>query len=765
MRESLLSRYVTGSFFAIGISFIMITAAWSGTIIQGIDVEGNKRIESTTISSNSTLKVGQDVTQDDLDVAVQGLFDTGYFSDVKVELQGNRAVIKVVENPIVNHVAFEGNSEFDDETLGKQIHLQPRQVYTLTKLKHDTKVLHDLYRIKGYFGAQVTPKIIRRDQNRVDVIFEVKEGGATKVAQIIFVGNKHYKSDKLKRVINTKESRWYRFFSSDDTYDPDRLALDQELLRRYYLENGYVDFRVQSAVAELTPDQKEFFITFTVEEGERYKFGKINLDLQVENIDEVQLRQEITVKEEDWYSTKELDKTIKALTDYLGNHGYAFVDIRPKADQDRERKIVNITFEVLEGPKVYIDRILITGNVRTNEDVIRRELLVYEGDAYNTFRLKRSEQRIKNLGFFKNVKFKERPSDAPDKVDLIVEVDEEESTGELWVAGGYSTAEGFLANVGIKENNLMGRGQSARLSGTISKKRQQIDLGFTEPNFLNRHIRAGFDVYNINSKKYFNSSFEHKKTGFALRMSYDLTEYLSQGWTYFLSFDRVTDIRSDASRFIRDQAGNSTTSGLQHRLFYDRRDDRFETTSGYYLGMTNEITGLGGTVKYLKNELSAGYYYSIVEDWVLSFSGSGGVMDGIMGKDVRIVDRFNMGGDGSLRGFRESGAETRDSKTLDPLGGLKYYLGTVELGVPFEPFGVPNEFGIKGHLFSDVGAAWDAEEPKSEVLSSSSPRASVGFGISWKSPLGPLRIDFARDVVTKGYDRHKTIHFGFFTRF
>ncbi len=749
---------------------LLLASTAQATVLKDIQVEGNNRIEGTTIVSNSELSIGKDASPADLDEAVRKLFDTGYFADVRVDLKGNVAVIKIEENPIVNRVYFEGNKQFDDETLAKQIRLQPRQIYTVAKLKQDTKTIHDMLRVKGHFGAKVTPKIVRKDQNRVDIVFEFVEGGATKVANIIFVGNKHVSATDLKRIINTKESKWWRFFSTDDNYDPDRQELDKQLLRRHYLDNGYVDFQVKSAVAELTPDQQEFFITYTLEEGDRYEFGKVDVDVKVPKIDPVKLKSEIVIREGDWYNTKDLDKSITGMTEYLGSHGYAFVDIKPQINQDRENKRINITFEVMEGPKSHINRILITGNVRTNEDVIRRELLVYEGDAYNSYNIKRSKERATNLGFFKEVKITERPAEASDKVDLIVDVQEEESTGELWVAGGYSTAEGPLANIGIKENNLMGKGQSGHLQATVSKKRSQIDLGFVEPHFLNRNIQAGFDIFHINSKQYFHSTFESQRTGLNLKLGYELAEYLTQAWTYSIQYDHISDVKRDTSIFIIDQPRKSSLSALSHKLQYDRRDSRFDPSSGYFIGMTNTFAGLGGTVKYYSNELNGSFYYSLAESWVLSFTGSGGVMHGWGGKTVRIADRFTMGGDGSLRGFREDGAESRDKRTLDPLGGLKYYLGTVELQVPLEFIGVPNDFGIKSHLFSDVGAAWGRdfsqkalESPLNEgVFSSSSPRVSAGVGISWRSPLGPLRIDFAQHLKTKHYDKHKTIHFGFF---
>jgi outer membrane protein insertion porin family len=762
MKEYVYFKGVICRVMLVALALSLSTGAMAATVLKHIEVDGNKRIESSTIINNSELKIGENISQNELDHAVRKLFDSGYFADVKIDIQGHSALIKVEENPIVNRIYFEGNKAFDDATIMKQIRLQPRQIYTVAKLKQDTKTLHDMFRVKGHFGAKVVPKIVRQDQNRVDVVFEITEGGATKVANLIFVGNKHIKSDTLKRVVNTRETKWWRFFSTDDNYDPERLALDQELLRRHYLDNGYVDFQVKSAVAELTPDQNEFFITYTVEEGERYQFGKVGLDLKVPKIDENLLKQEIVIREGDWYTTRDLDKSIKGLTEYLGSHGYAFVDIKPRIDHDREGRKINLTFEVLEGPKTYINRIIITGNVRTNEDVIRRELLVYEGDAYNTYNIKRSKQRVQNLGFFKEVTINERSAEASDKVDLMIKVDEEESTGELWIAGGYSTAEGILGNIGIKENNLMGRGQSAHLQSTISAKRQQIDLGFMEPHFLNRNIQAGFDIFTINSKQYFNASFQSKRTGLNLKLGYELTEYLTQGWTYGIQYDQIGDIRNNASIFIQAQPRNATTSSVSHRLNYDRRDDRFSPTSGYYMGMTNTVAGLGGNVKYFLNEVNGAFYYSIVEDWVLGFTGGAGVMNGWGGKTVRIADRFTMGGDGSLRGFRESGAETRDRRTLDPLGGLKYYLGTVELQVPLGIIGVPNDLGIKSHLFTDVGAAWDSGFSKQLVYDTSTPRVSVGLGISWRSPLGPLRIDFAQHLRTQNFDKHKTVHFGFF---
>jgi outer membrane protein insertion porin family len=749
--------------FTFGLFIIcsLVNAKAAFSVVGGVEIVGNERIETATILSNIKIHPGETVSQDQLDEAVRKLFETGYFSDVKISLKGNNVIIAVVENPIVNQLAFEGNKEIDDKLLREQIKLKPRQVYTLTKLNSDTKIIYDLYRLKGYFGATVTPKIIRRDQNRVDVIFEVNEGESTKVQQIVFVGNKMFSSSKLETILQTKETRWYRFFSTDDNYDADRMAYDQELLRVFYLENGYADFRVKSAVAELTPDQKEFFITFTLEEGERYKFGKLKINSKIPKVEPAELYNLLTIHEGDWYSSKAVEKTISAMTETIGNAGYAFVDVHPKIDRSVENHIISINFEITEGPRVYIDRILISGNYRTDEDVIRRELLLFEGDAFNAHKLKQSERHIKNLGFFKKVAIKQEPSDAPDKVNLIIDLEEEESTGEFSVSGGYSTSDGILGDIGVRERNFLGRGQDVHANFTLSKRRRQFDVGFTEPYFLDRPLAAGIDFFNSRTAKHFGSSFEHQRTGTNLRLGYHLTENLSQTVAYTIRTDRISGVRNSASRFIREQAGSATTSMVSQGLLYDRRDSIMDPTEGYYMSIQNQFAGVGGDVRYLKNDVNGGYYVPITEGWVLGLGATGGIMHGL-GKKVRIVDRYDLGGDGSLRGFRVNGVGPRDKATRDSLGGFNYYTSTAEL---LFPLGLPNEFGIKGSVFTEAGSLWGTKEPRNEVLDKSSIRASVGAGISWRSPIGPIRIDIAKAVKKEKFDSTRTIHFGFGTRF
>lgn len=744
-------------FLVFGACFAPVAKAYD--TVKSITVTGNQRVEKETVLSHLGLSPGEKINDETLDKALKSLFDSGLFMDAHLKVDRGGLIVSVVENPIVNQVELEGNDEISDEILKGELTLRPRQVYTLSRVKADTKRLQDIYRVKGHFSAIVTPKIIKRHQNRVDVIFEIKEGEKTSVRDIFFVGNKKYGNSKLESVIQTKEHRWYRFFNNDDNYDPDRLAYDRELLRKFYLEHGYADFLVKSAVAELTPDKKEFFITFTLQEGERYKFGALDVVSSLPDVNAESFRQYLKMSEGDWYSTIAVERTSIRMTDALGNQGYAFVDVKPKVKKDQEKKTISITFDIQEGPKVYIDRITVTGNDRTDEEVIRRELRFYEGDAYNTTNQKISEQRLKNLGYFKKVTLRREPSTSPDKVNIVIEV-EEEPTGELSLGGGYSTADGPLANVSFSESNFRGKGQSLSVGLTFAKRRQEFNIGFTEPYFLDRDISAGFDLYRTRQNKFYDATFDQKTIGLRLRAGYGLSDYWSQGWSYTIQREDINGIENNASRFIFEQKGASTLSALGHNIMYDRRDSRINPTDGYFVGLGNEFAGLGGNVRYLRNKLSAGYYYLIYDDVVLAVSGSYGHMLEV-GKKIRIVDRFTLGGD-TFRGFEVSGIGPRDTRTNDALGGRQFYSGTAEVTFPM---GLPEEFAVKGATFIDAGSVWSSGDSGPEVYDTPKFRATAGFGFRWRSPMGPIKIDFAWPIVKDKRDKTQPFLFGFSTRF
>ncbi len=731
----------------------------SGGTISEIRVEGTQRVEPETVRSYMLVQPGDPFDSDRIDRSLKSLFGTGLFADVALRREGDALIVRVVENPIINRIAFEGNHKLSDQTLDAEVQLKPRVVYTRTKVQSDVKRILDVYRRNGRFAASVDPKVIPLEQNRIDLVFEIDEGPVTGVRSITFVGNHQFSASRLREILQTKESRWYRFFSSDDNYDPDRLTYDRELLRKFYLSEGYADFRVVSAVAELTPARDGFFITFTIEEGERYRFGKIDVTNQIPDVKVEDLKPLVTVAEGDWYNADQVDKTISALTEALGNRGYAFVDIQPRVKRNADTRTIDVTFDIKEGPRVYVERIDITGNVRTLDKVIRREFRLVEGDAFNTSKLQRSEQRIKNLGFFKKTDITTNPGSAPDKTVIGVNV-EEQSTGEFSVGAGYSTSEGVLGDISIRERNLLGRGQDLRIGTVIAQRQQQVDLSFTEPYFLDRNLAAGIDLFEINQDNQLIGQFNQFTVGGSLRMGYQITEALRQTLKYTLRQDTINNVQPTASRFIQEEAGTRNTSSVGQVLLYDKRDNRLDPSAGYFGQIGVDVAGLGGDVRYVRTLLSAGYFYSLAPQYVLSLTGEGGYIHGI-DDIVRIEDRFFVGGD-NLRGFATGGIGPRDLSTNDALGGNIYYVGTVSLGFPV---GLPQELGITGRVFSDFGSLFNLDEKGSTIADPHSVRVSAGFGLSWSSPLGPIKLDFALPVKKEGFDKKQFFRIGFGTRF
>jgi outer membrane protein insertion porin family len=658
-------------------------------------------------------------------------------------------------------VAFEGNEKIKDETLEAEATLRPRVIYTRSKVQSDVQRILTLYRQSGRFAATVEPKVIELPQNRVDVVYEINEGPITAIETIRFVGNKAFSDSELREVIRTKQSRWWRFLSSDDTYDPDRLALDRELLRRFYLSEGYVDFRVQSAVAELTPNREQFFVTFTIEEGERYKVGTVAVTSRLPGVDDKSLSEAITLHEGDWYDANEVEKSIEKLGDEVGNQGYAFVDIRPRLERNREKKTIDIVFEVQEGPRVFVERIDITGNVRTMDEVIRREFRFVEGDAFNAAKLRRSRQRIQDLDFFEKVSVEQVPGSAPDKAVVKVAV-EEKSTGSLSIGAGFSTGSGFLGDISIRERNFLGRGQDLQASVLIGQQQQQVDLSFTEPYFLGKEIAAGGDLFFVETDRQSESSFDTTTIGGDLRANYPLTEHLRQGWRYTLKETDVNNVPDDASIFIQEAKGKETYSEVSHSLTYDRRDSRLNPTEGYYGKHTVDVAGLGGSAKYVRNRVDAGYYYPVADKWVLSLTGSGGYVHGL-GEDVKLLDRFYIGGN-EVRGFKTDGIGPRDADTDDALGGEIFYASSLQLAFPL---GLPQELDIRGRVFTDVGSSWQmAEQGNGDIVDdSSAPRLSVGTGLTWVSPFGPLGIDLGFALIKENFDETEILRLNFGTRF
>lgn len=747
----------------------------TGGVIQSIKVEGNQRIEDGTIRSYLLVESGDAFDADRIDRSLKTLYATGLFQDVQLGRVGDTLVVRVIENPIVNRVAFENNHKLSDDQLRAEMQLRPRAVFTPALAEADRQHILDMYAKRGYYDATVEPKVIHLDQNRVDVVFQVNDGSATLISKIVVNGNKAFSEDRLTEVIDSRESRWWRFLSTSDQYDPDRLAFDKELLRRFYLKSGYADIQITDASAELAPDRKGFYLSFTVNEGARYKVGKVSINVQLKNLTNKDLQPALQLATGDWYDGDAIGRTADLIEEAVHNRGYAFVDVKPRVTRDVGKHTVDLLFDVGEGPRVYVERIDIVGNTRTEDKVIRREFLLAEGDPYSADLVRRTKTRLTDLGYFQNVDIATNPGDASDKAILATNISEK-ATGELSFGGGYSTDAGALIDIGLSERNLVGTGVNASINGTLAQRRSSINSSITDPYFLDRNLVAGTDVFLIETDFLGTEPYDEERVGFDLKLGYAFNEHLRQTWSYSLVDRNVFDVETGASPFILNEAGTTLLSQISQVTTLDFRDSKIEPRSGYIVEVGTDFAGLGGDARFARGNLNAAYYIPLERqlgnpDWDLKISGSTGYMALLPGGREEIIDRFFLGGD-NLRGFETGGAGPHDATTGDPLGGRFIWTQTTELRYPLP---VSPDLGLSGRAFIDVGGLTNSSfRPGSCVISpgvscqveaSSAPRAGAGVGISWRTAFGLINIDLTPFVYKQPGDETQIFRFGFGTRF
>ena len=726
--------------------------AMAGTI-RTIAVVGNQRLEPETVISYMPLRVGEPYDRERLDAALRALYETELFADVVISgADTGNIVVQVRENPVINRIILEGNKRLKEDKINPEIKLAPRQIFTRSKVRADVARIIELYRRQGRFAAEVEPKIVQLDQNRVDLVFEINEGPKSKVRQINVLGNEEFSDSDLRSQMATKQSRLFRFFSSSDGYDPDRLAYDQQKLRQFYLTEGYADFRVVSAVAELTPDKRDFVITYVVEEGERYKFGDVNVESEIRDLKPEAVQRLVPFEKGDWYNAKKIEDTVTSINEAAGLYGYAFADVRPNFNRDKDARTMSVTFQIADAPRVYVERVDINGNTATRDKVVRREFRLAEGDPFNSVRVKRSRDRIQSLGFFQeNLEIEQQPGSSPDRVILAVNA-EERSTGELQVSAGFSSLERFLVNLSITQRNFMGKGQTLTAGVNYSSYSKSIELGFTEPYLFDRNIALGGSVYrrDYNSFNYIgndrNETYEQITTGGQLRVGVPLTEYMSLQLRYGLNYDEVS-LDEDlfftngvcdplkAGRYLCDAIGNRLTSSVGYSLVYDTLNNRLRPSAGEQLSLSQDVAGLGGDVKYLRTRVSGAKYWGIGDSgFIFSTRAEGGYIhsfenDRSRGNDaVRLTDRFFLG-EPQMRGFAIRGVgprvqrfqvsldgagnivrNTDDNNVVDDaLGGRAYYVGHLELEIPLGSGG--RELGLRPSVFVDAGAVFGLRDP------------------------------------------------------
>ena len=757
------------------------SSAYAQGVIQDIRVEGNKRVEPETVRSYLTFSTGDAYDPAKVDESLKALFATGLFQDVRIRREGSTIVIVLMESPIVSRVAFEGNREVEDDTLAAEVQLKPRAVYTRARVQADVQRILDVYRRQGLYAAQVDPKIINLDNNRIDVVFEISEGPSTKVRAINFIGNSAFSDSQLRYVISTTQTNLLSFLKGTNVYDPDRLNLDRELLRQFYMKNGYADVRIVSATADLDRDGRGFFITFTIEEGERYRFGPIDVESALPSVNVDALRHVILTRTGRVYNAEKVEKTIEALTIEVSQQGYAFGQVRPRFERDEATHTMGIVYTIDEGPRIYIERINIVGNFRTEDNVIRREFRLAEGDAFNRLLVEAARKRLRALGFFKTVDIDTQPGSGPDRVIIVVKV-EEQPTGELSFGAGYSTSEGVIGDISITERNLMGKGQYVRLGFSGSLERAQVDFSFTEPHFLDRNLAAGFDVFYKEVDFQDVASFSQRDAGGDIRLGFPIADNTQLGLRYKFVNEQIFNVSNNASLAVKESAGTSNVSSVGYTVAYDTRNLPQSPTSGIFASFSQDLAGVGGDVNYIRSVADARGYYPITNKLTLVGRVQGGNIEGWGGDDVRMTDLFFKGGE-TIRGFKRAGIGPRDACedpvtgervhpcSKDALGGKVYWATTAELRFPF-PF-IPDNLGMQGAVFVDAGSLFDPSDfalnavarEGSFIFDSSQVRLSSGFSIIWQSPLGPLRADIAQALLKADFDKTEIFRFGASTNF
>jgi outer membrane protein insertion porin family len=769
---------------AVAVQFAFAGVA-QAAVVSSIVVEGNQRVDDETIIGYLNISPGKSFSGADIDEAVKRLFGTGLFSDVRVNQVGSRLVVQVEEYSVVNQVLFQGNKKLKDAELAAVVQLQPRGPFSQDAMNADIEAIKAAYTKIGRDDAQITASTMDVGEGRVNVVFEINEGGRTRIEAVNFNGNDAYSDRRLREVVSTKASSILSYILRDDIYSEDKLRADEEALRRFYYNHGYADFQVISASANLDPSTNEYTVDFTVEEGDRYTFGDVTIESTIEGVNAETLGSLIETGSGDVYSAKEVEDTIIALTEQVAGMGYAFAQVTPRGDRNFENHTISVVYSIDQGPRTYVERIEIRGNDRTRDYVIRREFDLSEGDAFNQVLVQRAKRRLEGLGYFETVEVSTAPGSEPDQVILVIDV-VEKSTGEFNIGAGYTTGgdnPGPSIDGGISERNFLGRGPYIKFSAGGGENSRDFALSFTEPYFLGRRIAAGFDIFR-STRTYDN--YDSNTTGATVRFGLPITQTLSATIAYNISQEEYeyndnclplsptgAPTRCFVSLAIQDGVNNSPwlKSSVTTGLLYNTIDDVANPHSGFYASLALEVAGLGGDAQFVKASGRARYYQTLSEelDVVGLVTAGGGHIQGYgdEGNGLRTFDLFKSS-DRIIRGFEYNGIGPFDAATLEHLGGESYLHASAEAQFPMPA--IPESFGLRGAVFADAATVFgnnEAEDIPGLTVAGTAMdfRASVGAGLIWASPFGPLRVDYAYPILKEDTDTVQEFNFGISTRF
>lgn len=770
------------------------TPSNEGNLINNIQIIGNNRIPISTIIVSSGVIIGSKYGTNSMNNIVKSVYNSGFFKDVTVDFNNGALIIHVIENPTVNLVAFEGNKKINDKDMLKMIKMKKRTIYSLNNMNQDLRTIEASYQQMGYFNVNIQPKLVQLSDNRVDVVYVIRENRKAKIAKIAFIGNTEVQNSELQEVILSKEYAWYRLLSNKDVYEQNRLMMDQDMIKRYYMALGYIDFKMLNVISEISQQKDAFVITFQIYEGKRYKVNDVEVVVKsgITGLDTSKIKSIIPIQNGNIYNQEIINASLDKVKKYVGSIGYAFakvdaqlqrVPVTNNTNDNKNNKntnyhTVNIKFSVSEGGKIYVNKININDNVRTLDNVIRREMRLSEGDSFDSDAFERSRVNIENLGYFSDVKMEIKETNVPDKADIDISV-EERPTGSLNPYIGYSSADGMMGGIKLSENNLLGTGKISSLEFKKDKYDTDFDFSFTDPYFKDKNLSAGFDLFfkksitashlkhpdksNDNGK-----SYKKQTLGGMLRMGYNINDSFIHSLRYLVKHDNVENMKNNTSPILKSAAGKYLTSSVGQSLMYDRRDSRINPTYGYFVKLDQDIAGIFGDSKYIRNKITASYYYPIYKrEVVLNLVFKAGNITGIAGNDVNIIDNFNLSDD--VRGFGLNGIGPR-TNVGDALGGKNFYSATAEVNFPM---GLPKELKIKGAVFFDAASLFGVDikndikgTPDIKCNSDKANgktclyyddnkiRSSYGVGLIWDSPLGGIiRLDYGWALSKTAYDQ------------
>jgi outer membrane protein insertion porin family len=735
--------------------------------ITQIRVVGAHRISEDTVLSRLELKKGFRYDAGKADRSLRALFATTQYKDVQINFSKGVLAISVIENPIVSNTSFAGNVELKSDKLQAIVKLKKGAVYTDARAHADAIALRDLYRHEGRLTTQITPQVTTKSNNRVDITFNIQEGKVNKVSSITFAGNQAFSAHELEGAIKTVRSSWLDILRSDSTYFPERLDDDRELLRRYYLQHGFADVRIVSAEGTLQPEGKGYAVRFEIDEGDRFAFGKVSVETSVKGADPGALKSMILAQSGDVYDAEKIDRTTEAMSLALWDKGDRFWRIKPHLEHDATRHQISVTFRIEDGEHLTVERVEISGNTKTRDYVIRREMMLAEGQPFNAFILERDRTHIKALGFFKSVNIEAKNGAAPSSVKIIVRVVEDETT-VFSFGGGLSSTQGLIGDVSVEEHNLLGTGRDIKVKLAGSYTQFNAEVGFSEPHLLGTNAIGGFDLFYRDLDLTNESSYKIQKIGGDLRVAYPLSDHVTGSVNYTFVQNTVYDVGAAASPAIKEAAASGTyyTSSIGYALTFDTRNSKKLPTSGTYFTLGQDLAGIGGDVRYIKSIADMRSYYPVSDSLTFVSRTAAGNISGWGGDSVRLLDMFYVGGE-SVRGFAPSGIGPRDttSANQDALGGQNYVVSTAEarFALPL----IPDEIGLRGAVFADTGTLFGTSSSAAKLSgvigTSASLRASVGTGLIWDSPIGPLRADYAFPVAKQSYDKTQPFSFGIAT--